>query len=46
MSPQGKDASVKLASGAQALPFGHRIEPAVDIEGLVVGFYLLKCMAV
>ncbi|KAF8236467.1 protein required for actin cytoskeleton organization and cell cycle progression [Tricholoma matsutake] len=31
---RGKDASVKLASGAQALPFGHRMEAAVDIEGL------------
>jgi hypothetical protein len=37
---------MKLASGAQALPFGHRIEPAVDVEGLVVGCYLLGRVAI
>ncbi|KAI1790715.1 SDA1-domain-containing protein [Ganoderma leucocontextum] len=33
---RGKDASMGMANGSQPLPFGHSVEAAVDIEGLVL----------
>lgn len=46
---RGKEASMGIAGGSQPLPFGHSLQAAVDIEGLVVshaylhfGVYMLS----
>ncbi|EGN92016.1 hypothetical protein SERLA73DRAFT_191723 [Serpula lacrymans var. lacrymans S7.3] len=33
---RGKEASIGMAAGSQALPFGHSATPAMDVEGLTL----------